>query len=135
MRTTMRELGYVLTSLVVLTAGCSAAETPFEVLVPTVDHGQPRTIVVRIAPDSVVLQKAWTLQLTATVLADGRVDSGSRIVWSVGDTSIVGLSNAGLLLARRVGATTVSASVGSVASTASVRVIDTVTVVTPPPGS
>lgn len=73
-----------------------------------------------ITPASSVLLVGGREQLSATAnFRDGSTqDVNTSVSWSSADPSIARVSNAGLVLAQRVGETTVSASSGSIAASA-----------------
>ena len=78
---------------------------------------------VAIDPPSSTLVVGAAAPLTAVVQdASGRPASGVSIVWSVRDTSVASVSQAGVVTGRDVGSTQVAASVNGVSAVASITV-------------
>lgn len=84
---------------------------------------------VAVTPNTVTLTPSETRQLTATVLdASGNPILDRTVVWATGDASVVTVSSMGLLTAKGMGSTTVTANVDGQPGWASVSVHNLLTV-------
>lgn len=84
---------------------------------------------VQVTPTAVTMTPAETRQLTATARdADGNSIFDRTIVWATGDASVVTVSSTGLLTAKSMGSTTVTATVGGQPGWAAVSVHNVLTV-------
>jgi uncharacterized protein YjdB len=99
------------------TAGVSPSH-PARVVVVSVPVAK-----VIVAPASVTLRVGDAFQFTDTTKdAAGNVLSGRTVVWSSSDTTIAPVDQAGLVLAKGLGAVTITAGSGKASGTASVTV-------------
>jgi hypothetical protein len=84
---------------------------------------EPAVRAVRITPDAVTVARADSLRVTAEPLGGGNgVLAGLRVVWEVRDTAVAAVTTVGVVHGRRVGQTTLLATVGGVTAEVPVTV-------------
>jgi uncharacterized protein YjdB len=83
----------------------------------------PRPVArVQIAPSAVSLNELDSVSVRAVALDDQGAVSGARVLWASSDATIATIDTAGRVIGVAPGSATISASVGGVSATASVRV-------------
>jgi hypothetical protein len=103
-----------------LALGCSASGDGSGTTSP------PAAASITIAPSTASLEVGTHLTASATVEDSAGKVLTAPVSWITGDTSVASVSSAGVVLARRMGSTTVYATTGSVQGTLPVTVTDSI---------